>query len=128
LFADVGPAPVEVIDTGKIQPGIDNAPAWWAQAEGCPQTGPSGTGPSPLFESDKDRTSFVIRLPVHERAVQVHAPEVTLQVGTKLAPSRNQVTGEVAGEVRRLLGIVEWEMLRRGNGWTSPIKKRWMSA
>ena len=54
--------------------------------------------PAPVFESDKDRTSFVIRLPVHERAVQVHAQEVTLQVGTKLAPSyRGSCRGSCRG-------------------------------
>ncbi|MDA8145627.1 MAG: IPT/TIG domain-containing protein, partial [Thermaerobacter sp.] len=40
--------PLWVIATDQIQPGVDNALAWWAQAEGCPQSGSSGTGPSPV--------------------------------------------------------------------------------
>jgi len=51
--------------------------------------------PPPEFETDEDRTSFLIRLPVHERAAQGLAGEVTPQVtgepGTKLALSRHQV-------------------------------------
>ncbi len=47
--------------------------------------------PAPEFESDDDRTHLLIRLPVHERAVQEPAPQVTPQVGTKLGPSRDQV-------------------------------------
>ena len=51
--------------------------------------------PPPEFETDEDRTSFLIRLPVHERAVQGFAgetaPQVTEEVGTKLGLSRDQV-------------------------------------
>jgi ATP-dependent DNA helicase RecG len=51
--------------------------------------------PPPQFETDEDRTSFLIRLPVHERAAQGLAgevtPQVTEEVGTKLALSRHQV-------------------------------------
>ncbi len=39
--------------------------------------------PAPEFETDKDRTYFLIRLPIHAGA--------TPQVGTKLALSRHQV-------------------------------------
>ena len=49
----------------------------------------------PEFATDEDRTSFLIRLPIHERAAQglagEIAPEVTEEVGTKLALSRHQV-------------------------------------
>jgi ATP-dependent DNA helicase RecG len=48
--------------------------------------------PAPEFETDDDRTSFLIRLPVHERATKGLEGEVTTQVGTKLALSRHQVT------------------------------------
>jgi ATP-dependent DNA helicase RecG len=51
--------------------------------------------PPPEFETDEDRTSFLIRLPVHERAVQGLAEEITPQVteeaGTKFGLSRDQV-------------------------------------
>lgn len=51
--------------------------------------------PPPEFETDEDRTSFLIRLPVHERAAQGLAgevsPQVTEEVSTKLALSRHQV-------------------------------------
>jgi ATP-dependent DNA helicase RecG len=51
--------------------------------------------PPPEFETDEDRTSFLIRLPVHERAAKGFAgevaPQVTGEVGTKLALSRSQV-------------------------------------
>lgn len=47
--------------------------------------------PVPEFETDEDRTSFLIRLPMHERAAQGLAgevtPQVTEEVGTKLGPS-----------------------------------------
>jgi ATP-dependent DNA helicase RecG len=56
--------------------------------------------PAPLFETDDDRLAFVIRLPRHPLS---------------LVPSADttQVTGEVAGEVDRLLRAVEGEMSRQ---------------
>jgi ATP-dependent DNA helicase RecG len=45
--------------------------------------------PTPEFESDDDRTSFLIRLPVHARTAGPSAVETT-QVGTKSAPSPDQ--------------------------------------
>ncbi len=47
--------------------------------------------PTPLFETDDDRLSFVIRLPRHPLSL-VPTGEVTAQV-------TGEVTGEVAGEV-----------------------------
>jgi ATP-dependent DNA helicase RecG len=51
--------------------------------------------PAPEFETDDDRSYFLIRLPVHERAVSLIHDQVTDQVtphiGTKLALSRHQV-------------------------------------
>lgn len=41
--------------------------------------------PSPMFETDDERTSFVIRLPVHKRprvTSVVATPEVTTEVAT----------------------------------------------
>ena len=53
--------------------------------------------PAPEFESDDDRTHFLIRLPVHSRAPRLTTGEVTpqvtqqvtQQVGTKSGPSAN---------------------------------------
>jgi len=48
--------------------------------------------PVPEFETDEDRSYFLVRLPVHERAAMTPVKEqVTPQVGTKLARSRHQV-------------------------------------
>jgi ATP-dependent DNA helicase RecG len=56
--------------------------------------------PPPEFESDEDRTYFLIRLPVHERA----------KGGTgQVTP---QVTPHVTPQVRRLLAVLEGELLR----------------
>ncbi len=47
--------------------------------------------PSPEFETDEDRSNFLIRLPVHDRAVVAPAPApVGAKAGTKLALSRHQ--------------------------------------
>ena len=63
--------------------------------------------PAPEFDTDDDRSYFLIRLPVHERAAHDDAaPQVTPQV-------TDQVTGEVTGEVRRLLEALTREMQRR---------------
>lgn len=53
--------------------------------------------PQPRFESDDERSSFLIRLPVHEGFAGEVAPEVT---------------GEVTGEVIKLLGAMKGEMKR----------------
>lgn len=53
--------------------------------------------PPPLFETDDERSSFVIRLPVH-----VLAQEAT-----------DQVTAEVTAEVAMLLKTIEGEMTRQ---------------
>lgn len=55
--------------------------------------------PAPLFETDDDRLSFVIRLPRHPLAL---VP----------ATAAEQVTGQVTGQVRRLLAVVSGEMTR----------------
>ena len=47
-------------------------------------------GPEPLFESDDERSSFVIRLPVHVEAGDEGASHAANQ-GTKSGPSRDQV-------------------------------------
>ncbi|MFQ5568244.1 MAG: Fic family protein [Rhodothermales bacterium] len=58
--------------------------------------------PAPEFETDDDRTYFLIRLPVHERAA---TPQVTDQVGTKLALSRHQV--EILAKCRESTALVD---------------------
>jgi len=62
--------------------------------------------PAPLFESDEDRLSFVIRLPCHPLARSV-PPEVTGEV----AP---EVTPEVAPEVVRVVLALHEELSRTG--------------
>ena len=50
--------------------------------------------PAPEFETDDDRSYFLIRLPVHERSAREESTRVESSqrhVGTKLAPSRHQV-------------------------------------
>ena len=53
--------------------------------------------PGPLFETDEERTAFVIRLPVHPL----------------VKPVTPEVTGEVTGEVERLLRAMHGEMSRQ---------------
>ena len=60
--------------------------------------------PAPLFETDDDRLSFVIRLPRNPLSL---APAVS---GGDVA---GEVTGEVTGEVERLLRAVVGEMSRQ---------------
>ena len=66
----------------------------------------------PLFETDDERSSFVIRLPVHEGARA--APGVTDQVTDQVTP---EVTPEVppqfAEAIDRLLAAPEGEMSRQ---------------
>lgn len=56
--------------------------------------------PAPLFETDDDRLSFVIRLPCHPLSLVPTA-------------GAGEVTGEVTGEVERLLRAVGGEMSRQ---------------
>ena len=63
--------------------------------------------PAPEFETDDDRSYFLIRLPVHEGAAVTEA-------GAQVTPqATQQVAGEVTGEVRRLLEVLEGVMQRR---------------
>ena len=59
--------------------------------------------PPPVFETDDDRIAYLIRLPVHPLA---QAPE-TASTGTP------QVTGEVTGEVARVLRVMTTDMARQ---------------
>ena len=71
----------------------------------CPAAAANGS-PAPLFESDEDRLSFVIRLPCHPLARPV-PPKVTGEV----AP---EVTPEVAPEVVRVVLALQEELSRTG--------------
>ena len=53
----------------------------------------------PVFETDEDRTYFLIRLPIHEGF-------------TEVATTTPQVTTEVTPEVTRLLNVLQGEMGR----------------
>lgn len=41
--------PVWIVAADQIQPGLNNAPGWWAQQEGCSQSGSATTVPSPVI-------------------------------------------------------------------------------
>lgn len=74
----------------------------------------AGNGsPAPVFESDDERISFVIRLPVHPQA-QATSMVATGQVTPEVTP---QVTPEVppqfAEAIDRLLAALEGEMSRQ---------------
>ncbi len=56
--------------------------------------------PAPVFETDEDRSYFLIRLPVHPRAIH---PE---------REGAGQVTGQVTGQVERLLVACDGEVSR----------------
>ena len=47
--------------------------------------------PPPEFETDEDRSYFLIRLPIHAQAAREDTPEVTPRLGTKSGLSRDQV-------------------------------------
>lgn len=58
--------------------------------------------PSPLFETDDDRTSYVVRLPAHPQSRNSETTEVTAEVAT-----------EVATEVAALLSVIKTDMSRQ---------------
>ena len=73
--------------------------------------------PAAEFESDEERSYFMVRLPVHPAALEVESTshavqQVTPQVGTKLGLSWDQVTPEVTPEVR-LIKVLKGTMSRR---------------
>ena len=57
--------------------------------------------PEPVFESDEDRTWFLVRLPAHERAAHEASGQDTLQD-----------TGQVTEHVEQLLAVLIGEMSR----------------
>lgn len=65
--------------------------------------------PVPVFESDEERASFVIRLPVHPLA-----PKATEQITDQATAQVNaQVNMEVTMEVAALLAAIDGEMSRK---------------
>jgi ATP-dependent DNA helicase RecG len=69
--------------------------------------------PAPKFESDEDRLSFLIRLPVHPDAKVSATPEVT-----------GQVTGQVTEEVGRLVVVLQGEKSRTQLQQSLQLKSR----
>jgi ATP-dependent DNA helicase RecG len=62
--------------------------------------------PPPKFEADEDRTSFLIRLPVHGRAAQGLAGEVTPQVTPQVLKLVSAISGEqTRAEIMANLGL-----------------------
>jgi len=78
----------------------------------------SNGSPAPEFDTDDDRSYFLIRLPVHPKAVDMKAngempvfttEQVTGQVAGQVT---GQVTGQVADQVEQLLSQMKGEMSR----------------
>ena len=61
--------------------------------------------PDPVFESDEDRTWFLVRLPIHERV----CPEPSEQGAEQVTP---QVTPQDTGHVTQLVAALTGEMSR----------------
>jgi len=61
--------------------------------------------PAPVFETDEDRSYFLTRLPVHERAIQHVTGEVAGEV-------TDHVTDHVTDQVEQLIRVVQDEMSR----------------
>ena len=93
--------------------------------------------PAPVFESDKDRTSFLVRLPVHEKVGQEASGQVAVQdtgqvtvqdtvhdtvhdavhdtmqdTGQDTVQDTDQVTGQVTDQVNQLIAVLSGEMGR----------------
>ncbi|MBN1105125.1 MAG: transcriptional regulator, partial [Deltaproteobacteria bacterium] len=66
--------------------------------------------PAPEFETDDDRTYFMIRLPVHPDASSLASEESTPQVTDQMTP---EVAPQVAPEVTRLLSALRGDMDRQ---------------
>mgnify|MGYP001492423101 CR=1 FL=1 len=65
--------------------------------------------PAPLFETDDDRLSFVIRLPAHPQAL-VPTAQVTAQVGTLLAQMKGEMTRQA---MQDSVGLAHREHFRK---------------
>lgn len=65
--------------------------------------------PAPVFESDEDRTFFLVRLPVREKAGQEGARQETVHVTGQVT---GQDTGQVTNQVEQLVAVLRGEMGR----------------
>ena len=69
--------------------------------------------PPPKFETDEDRTSFLVRLPVHPQAKPIETPEVT-----------GEVTPQVTPQVAQLLRVCSDESSRTELQWKLGLAAR----
>jgi len=84
--------------------------------------------PKPIFETDEDRTYFLVRLPVHEKVAELEklaeqakqqaTPEVTPEVTTEVTPEIYTLLKSVVGEMSRAelmesLGLKDAEHFRK---------------
>ena len=65
--------------------------------------------PEPVFESDEDRTWFLVRLPMHERAANEASGQDTLQ---DTPQDTLQDTGQVTAHVEQLVAVLTGKMSR----------------
>ena len=65
--------------------------------------------PEPVFESDEDRTWFLVRLPVHERAANEASGQDTLQ---DTPQDTLQDTGQATDHVEQLVAVLSGKMSR----------------
>ncbi|WP_280550455.1 Fic family protein [Halomonas sp. 11-S5] len=74
----------------------------------------ANSSPKPRFESDDERSSFLIRLPVHEDFVKEHGPEFTPQVTPQVEKLLEVITGEHSRqELQQRLGLSDREYFRK---------------
>jgi ATP-dependent DNA helicase RecG len=64
--------------------------------------------PPAEFDFDEDHSYFMVRLPVHPAALAVADSEIGETVGVDTP----QVTGQVTGQVRRLIAVCNGELSR----------------
>ncbi len=72
--------------------------------------------PAPLFETNDDRLSFVIRLPRHPLALVPPAdfPQVTMQVTTQVGMLLSRIQGEMPRQaIQDALGLTNLEHFRK---------------
>ena len=69
--------------------------------------------PDPIFESDEDRTSFLVRLPVHDRVLLEPSEQGTPQVTPQGTPQgTEQGTEQVIPHVQQLVVALTRELSR----------------
>lgn len=76
----------------------------------------ANASPTPVFETDEDRTSFLIRLPIHEGFTDVATttPQVTPQVTPEVTRLIDSLKGEMSrAELMAMLGLKDTEHFRK---------------